>query len=281
MYSPRLTHLLFGLATFVLVNTSQLAHAEDRIERLLEISGAEEAIERFPEHVKAGIRSDLRTRAGVDPELVYELERSADRSIRPDIIMAEIRRELRAQLSDADLDQLLSWYESEVGQRILEAEKRIDTPEGQEKMQRMARTLLGNTTRVQTVRRLDHLSGTSAAAVEVQRSLATAIVAAVELVAKPDQAPDLARIRAELSRREQEVRSGIQQAVTVTFLYAYLTVDDDALAAYEAFQQTPAAQRYRNAGIAGMQAGLERVTSDWTQELAALFRRRTEQGPRL
>ena len=67
------------------------------------------------------------------------------------------------------------------------------------------------------------------------------------------------------------MRANVQQLVLVSFVYSYKDVDDESLAAYEAFLNRPETMKFNDSTIAGLNSGFEKVVADWADGLAEIL----------
>ena len=247
---------------------------EDNLDKLLLLSGMTKQVGEFPGLVKAGVMQGVQQGASIPENEVSLILHSADKTILPSVILAEIRHSLEKSLSNEDIEKLLEWYESDIGKRITAAEEKASTPEAYQQMMNSAQQLLADTKRVEVAARLDELLGATDMAMEIQEFSGVAVYSAIMTAIAPDQELNLDAYKSQMAAMQPQMRANIQQLVAVSFVYSYQEIDDDSLAAYEAFLNRSITKQFNDSTIKGLNRGFKKVVADWAGDIAAILKNR-------
>ena len=116
------------LLLIIFVFTSPFSFAQvsdDSINKLMDLSGLTIQIGQFPELVKVGMEQAKQHGTQI-PEVEYNaILLSIEKSLLPTEILAEIRGELKKSISESQANEMLVWYESDLGKKITLAEEII------------------------------------------------------------------------------------------------------------------------------------------------------------
>lgn len=245
---------------------------EDNLDRLFLLSGITKQVGEFPGLVKAGVMQGVEQGTPIPENEVRLILDSVDKKILPSVIIAEIKSSLKKSLSNKDIEELLSWYESAIGKRITAAEEKASTPEAYQQMMNSAQKLLTDTQRVEMASRFDELLGATELAMGMQEFTGIAVYSAIMTSLAPDQALNLDAYKSQMAAIKPQMRANIQQLVTASFVYSYQEIDDKSLAAYEEFLNRSITQQFNHSVYNGLNRGFEKVVSDWAADLAAIFK---------
>ncbi len=247
--------------------------AHPSIDRLLDLSGATKQVGEFPRSIKAGFMRSQQQGGSIPGIEVSAILDSVDRTILPSAILHEIRASVAEDLSDAEIEALLKWYESDTGRRITAAEENASTPEANQVIINNAQSLLANGERVEVAMRFDELLGSTDNAVDLQKFSQISIYSALIAAVAPDQLQKIEDIKAQLEAIEPQLRANMRQFVILTYVYSYQSIDDASLAEYEAFLRNPAARKFHGSTIRGFNAGVRMAVANWSSDIASIFKR--------
>lgn len=250
---------------------------EDNLNKLFVLSGITKQISQFPGQIKLGFMQAVQQGASIPQNEVSLILKSVDKTIQPSVILAEMRHSLNQSLSNKEIETLLKWYESDIGKKITDAEKKASTPEAFQQMQNAAQQLLANTKRVEVATRLDTLLNTTDMAMEIQRTSSIAVYSSIMTALAPDQELNLDTYKAQMTAIEPQIRAQLHQLILMSFIYSYQNIDDNSLATYEAFLNRPITQKFNNSTIKGLNKGLTTVVSNWADELAIILKNKINQ----
>lgn len=255
------------LLVTLLSTLGSVAWASAKVDSLLQLSGLPVQLEGLPTMVKLQVQQhpDL---AGDNLKTIML---KADEQVLPSVVLAQVADELEKSLSEAQLDQLLAWYRSDLGRQIVAAEEHGASAEAYQAISSQAETLLADRKRVQTALHFDQLLGGTEKAMELHEYTAVAVAVALRSATNPGQPVDQAQVLADFETIKPQVRDNMEQNVALNFIYTYRDTDDATLARYEAFLKTPAAKAFNDATLRGIYTGLQQVVDAWAAELSAVF----------
>lgn len=244
------------------------AQAEDRVLQLMEITGLNAQINAYPEAIKLGIQDGLNDNPEISPEQGQQLLASVDDNIVPAEILKRIKAQLSSKLANSDIDHLMSWYQSDLGLALTQAEEQASQPEAQQALLQQAESLMANSERVAMAQRIDQLVGATEMSVQIQKNTGKAVFNAIMKLASPEEAVDPAFFDAQIAMMEPQIRENIQQYITLTFVYTYQNFDLEKLGQYEKFLATPEARKFYATTTVALNKSLEKSVGNWAAAFA-------------
>ena len=253
-----------------------LSHAdskEARLDHLLDLMGTQSQFEQFPEAIRqALVQSNTQQDNPLSEDLLAIMLDSAEQHLLPSVVFGEIHNSLAKSLETEDIEVMIEWYESDLGQRILQAERNAATTEGALEMLAQAETLTQNTDRVEIAVRFEEALGTTELLLEIQEFAAMGVLASMMTALNPDHNLDLDDYRSQIQTSIQETRAALGQLVILSTVYTYRDIDDASLASFEAFVKLPANKRFINGVKTGLVPGLTKALKAWVADLIPKFK---------
>jgi hypothetical protein len=225
------------------------------VDELLERSGLRAQLEALA----GGIRAQLvTTRARRDSRDRVMIDRIAARHFDAELLYARIRLQFGRGVDGAKLDAALAWYRSPLGGRITRHEVEAITAE-------RALVPLPTEERIELVQRLDERGGASETALDIAMSLVRSLTRAAEPFRPAHLRLTAGQLEDRMARTRTEVLAPIRITCLQNMLFAYRELDDQELAEYARFVESPAGQWY----VATMNQALVDATAV-AAELAAV-----------
>ncbi|PIE43031.1 MAG: hypothetical protein CSA50_07505 [Gammaproteobacteria bacterium] len=268
----RVSSFLFAIFISLFCSFCLASSKQSNLDKLILLSGLPKQTNEFPELVKSSFKQGVQQGGSIPEDEMSLLLDSIDKAILPSVILNEVQLSLEKSLSNRDIETLLQWYESDIGERITKAEEKASTPQAYQDMIHSAQQLLANTKRVEVAKRLDNLLGTTDMTMEIQKFSSIAVYSAIMTTLTPDQELDLATYKAQMAKIEPQMRASIQQFVIVSFVYSYRSIDDGSLARYEQFLNRPVTKKFNSSVVAGLMSGLKKVLANWADDIAAFLK---------
>lgn len=220
------------------------------VDALYRESGMEQQIEGIPGQIVQGLSEGFASGGsglGLDPEGVLLLADQVEKAFDAKAMGVAIRDEIARELTDDDIEQVLRWLRSPLGQRFTRMEEDASTSEAYADMVAYGRGLKDDPPENRRLVRIDELlgamNGTEAAvsmALSTQMAVVTAMVAAT-----PGNGPeDLSSAIMGIEQARPEITRMMQGEVLVASLFTYRGASDEELARYAAFARTGPGQRY-------------------------------------
>ena len=263
----------FVAAISFLCSLSHADSKEDNLDHLLRISGLEHQIEQFPEAVRAGfLQSNDQDENPLSEELAALFLESAERTLLPSVILSEVRDSLRQSLDNEDIETMISWHETDLGHRIVMAEKNASRPEAYLEILEQSESLMQDSQRMAVAVRFDELLGITELMMEIQEVVSTAVFAAMMTALEPNQSFDLDEYRSQMQAMAPMMEAGMRQLVVLSLIYTYQDIDDASLADYETFLNLPVAKRFNDSYASALAPGLIKVVKHWATDLVLVLR---------
>ncbi|MEM1190416.1 MAG: hypothetical protein AAGI72_17935 [Pseudomonadota bacterium] len=247
------------------------AAEQEEISDLLRLSGLSAQVRQFPEMVKVGILQAAEAEALLSDVERDQMLAGVDRAFAPEALESSIGNEVGRALSRGDITSLMAWYQSSIGKQITASEERASTPAAYAEMMRRASELAQNVELMEFAERLDQLLGATDMTLEIQKTSALAVYAALATKTAPEEPMDLLDYATQLEAMTPELRPQVKQLVHISSAFAYEGVDEASRSKYEQFLRTPAASRFNTAVMEAFVAGFSEAVSAWAAELPFLL----------
>lgn len=171
----------------------------------------------------------------------------------PDFFRAAMKDTLDEALSVGELERLIDWFDSPLGQKILRLEAQANDPKNQDNMERYIRERLSsNIPRNQRVRLIEELME-ALDAVELSTELAASASVGVQRMLRevmPTGSPQLARPPKVLKAQEKpHIRKEMSEKMRSIFLYTYRSLPDYEIQRYLDFARENAMQNFQRGQI--------------------------------
>ena len=254
---------LFLVMVFASSAVMATGATEGSIDSLMELSGLNKQIEAIPAGITGGIKSGLQQGAQLSKEQYTQIETAAFQAFQPEKISAAISSKLMQTLSEAETQKLLSWYRSDLGKKITQAEAQASKPAAYQAMVNQAKSLLADKERVNMALRIDKLVNASEMSLEFQKSTATAVYTSLVKAKQPEKPVDIEAFNAQLAKEEPKLLQQVKQFVVLSFVYTYKDIADADMEQYLDFLAQPETRKFNDNAIGAMQ----RVLSDSVKEM--------------
>lgn len=270
--------LLVLVISFFISSLSYAEVSDRSLDRILDLSGLKTQMEQFPEMIKAGMEQSKQQGTPLADTQYNSMLMAVDESVLPSEIIEEIRSSLKKSITEEDAQQLLRWYESDLGREITRAEVDSSTPEAYQQMMESAQSLLENTERVEFANRLDALLGATDMAVNLQEYTGIAVYSAIMTAMQPNKPLDLEPVKAQMKASISQARTAIKQLVTLTFVFSYINIETNKLNKYENFLNNSTTKKFNNVVIESMNRAFEGTISKLANSLSLAFSTEQQQG---
>lgn len=180
-----------------------------------------------------------------------------------DKLTSEIRAVLKQRLSSKDIKEALTWYDSDLGQRLVTLEIAATSTEQQLQQQQHIPKLLENADRFSLIRELDAATGASKANLAMVASMQKTMMYAVL-----GQNMTQAEIDQLINLTQASMQAELEMLVIGGLLYTYRDVNDADIRRYKTFAQTTAGQNFHQAVSDAMIRTMENTGRDVGAEIA-------------
>jgi len=236
--------------------------------RLLQISGITNQVEEFPRFIKEGMLQAKQQDHGIQDDTFKEMLAMVDDAMNTTVMLNEIGNKLSQSLNVNDTQDILSWYESRAGKTITAAEEHASTPEAYHEMLQQSASLLKDQKRIDYARSVDKLLSATQFTLDLHIHTQLAVVSAFSSVLEPEAPRQLDAYKAQVQNQVENLRTGIQQFVVLSFAYSYQAISDEDLNDYKAFLETPAARNFNQVAMLGISETLQRAIAVLAKRIA-------------
>jgi len=240
--SLRLLAVFAACLVFVTPNTPWAADAtvaaaavsDAEIAKLMDVTNLQSSIGTVPLQIKDAV---LRAKPDLGDEDRLQLAQGFNDGKITDALTQGVQADIRTQVDAATYRDIVTWFSSESGQKIMRAERALTTPEGQKKMQEAvahgASTAM-DFDRSQLLHDLDRVTRYSA----TQRLILDDFIATLATMTKNQDALNKAK------QGVQEVQRDLEDRTVWAMNYCFRDLSDDDMRAYIAFYQSPAGVKW-------------------------------------
>ncbi len=242
-----LAAMLLCAVTVLGAGASGLAGATDPTERLLDVSGLRVQLTNVLYISRAAVLESL-AQIGVEPATLRVLQRRVAEVLSPEAFLAAVASELQSTFAAGEIEELLAWFESDLGRKITAAEENASAVDAQLDMLLQAETLVQDAERTAVVRRmLEVVRGTDLAVAQASNLMLLTIAAGwgIEHAGVPFNLTGL-RVYV-LPAFEESIRQSVEESTLLAYLYTYRDIDLSDLEQYTAFLETPVSLKLNDA----------------------------------
>ncbi|MEM7364021.1 MAG: hypothetical protein AAF525_08335 [Pseudomonadota bacterium] len=248
------------LLTLILCTSSVGTLADDPYDALLDLSGARIQLGELPPGALDQIRA-----LGLFPDVVASEIHQASQQTRANVI-EDIKRALRSGLAPDEIDELLTWYRSDLAKKVTQAEIRGQLqgmPDDETQSQ-----LLKDTSRRQQVEKMIRVMNSVALSESFAYSFTVSLLAAAS--ALNDQ---------EFNKREFDDQwpwiiasqtGQIEHVLLVLTLQSLAPLDDVEVDAYFKFLETPTSMKFHSIIVEEFEASFSRQIWDFLVEVQTI-----------
>jgi len=201
----------------------------------------------------------------VDERILAALLEAAKEAYRPDLLQDDMTRRLAKKLTADDMENALTWLETDVGQRITQSEEVASAALDEQRLQGYAERLKSKPLAVRRAQLIAGLiSATSAlrAAAAMQEDIAMGVATGMDSMQPKERRVGEAGLRATVRKAlsTEQVQQVLAQQMPVMFAYTYRNISDADLVGYVAFLNSVAGKRYQDAMNGTLIEGLGRAS---------------------
>jgi len=253
----RFQQSVYLLMLLVFVNLATAASVKEQtLNQLLMLSGIETQMQDLSEGIKAGVLAS----SGGSSEFSGKFEELFNQLVSPEQIYSGVMEQVREVLTEAEAQSLITWYESNLGNRLARAEEFASSPEGMTQMQAMSEKISADAPRMELASRLAKAGGVIEKGMKTQNSIMLAIQVAASKLLSPNEPIALEALRQALIEQQPRIALYVEQSILVGLAYTFRDFNEVELSAYIEILKQPAMQKYNNSGLKGTEIALEKAT---------------------
>jgi len=253
----RLQQSIYLLALMVFVSLANAESVKEQtLHQLLVLSGIESQMQDLSAGIKAGVQAS----SGGGSEFSEKYEKLFNQLIDPDKIHSEVAAQVSRELSEAEAQSLIKWYESNVGNRIARAEESAASPEGMSQMQSMSEKILADEPRMALASKLAEASGLIDKGLKTQNLMMLAIQVAASKLLSPDEPVALESLQLALGAQAPRIAAYVEESILLGLAYTFRDFNEAELTAYSDMLKQPAMRNFNNSALKGTETALENAT---------------------
>ncbi len=249
---------------------------ENSLDKLMVLSGLNKQVAEYHGMVWAGFEQARQQAPGISDAELVEIRKSIEDAFQPSKILSTISIEIKNNISESKANDLLAWYESNLGKKITKAEEDASTPVAYQEMIRDAQLLLADEKRVKLVKKIDNLLNATDMTMQLQENTAIAIFTAISTAMNPGQPVNVNAFKAQLSAQEQQMRANAEQLVIVSYVYTYKDIEITSIEKYIQFLERSNTRKFNDSIIIGMKYALNQSINEMANSLVLVFNKYAE-----
>jgi hypothetical protein len=255
--------LLLGL----LLLPVSLATAEapsDKLETLMKASGLSEQLVQFEQLMLVQLRQGVGEPSFSGP-VSDRVEEAVSSAYAADRLQQRVLRHLEGGLSVDEIDRVLEWLGSPLGERITRLEEVASTPEAYREQNEIGDFLVENVgeERLERYERLEEAVEVSELTYSISVNTMLAVAQGVALVAPGVESPPVDELRESIESRKEEMIEGFRQASIRSFAYTYRELEVADLDRYIEFAESQIGRKYHSVVSAAYERALSEAGRDF------------------
>ncbi|SFV71194.1 Mlr1501 protein [hydrothermal vent metagenome] len=257
-------------AMLLFISLSYANPSDKSLDELLVLSGITEQFSQFPDMIKMGMTEAQKNTTAISETKHKALLESVDKYILVSDIIENIRNALEISMTEKEIQELLTWYKSNLGKKITKAEEMASTLEGYQNMMASGELLLKDTKRVLLAKKLDTLIGATTLTIELQLYTAITTTTAILSIIEPNVPLDIKKIESQLYPRIMESHGKIEEMVILSFVYAYKDISFENLNTYINFSSQKTSMKMNGIVFQALNKGFQKSISKWAKNIAKI-----------
>ena len=270
----RIAMFMFAALICALASTG-IAAAQSKasaasIDELMHKSGISVQMDQVESIIQASLVEQQTDNASVQKFDLKTLREAVAKAYAGDVVREEVRRQLAATLSQTDVNEVLTWLSSDLGQRLTKLEEQHMVAaallmQDEEKMTALIDGLSAR--RKATLGKFVKAIRAGETGVEMTINTTLGLTYGMALAAPHGIIPDFVRIKEELESQKPELVAAYEQYGVVQFALIYQSVSDSDLDKYLAFAESAVGKRYHDATIQAMDVALTRAARELGRQI--------------
>jgi hypothetical protein len=251
--------IVFQLIAFTVCLNAKQHDKRALTSKVMELSGMNDQIRQIPAFVQIGVSS---RKGSTPPDLYNILEPEIVKAFQPEKILKGISREIENKLNLRTLQDVLTWLESPLGQKITAIEVSNSTPEALQGMKEFA-ALMQKTPppkkRSDLVKRFNRATKPAEWIVEIQISSILALTTAMNSSLPKEKRANPAEIRKKIEQLRPKAQKEAESNSVMGSLYAYRTLTDEEFQRYVVFAESTSAKRFHHVFLNALKNEMQMV----------------------
>ncbi|MBX2869404.1 MAG: DUF2059 domain-containing protein [Acidiferrobacterales bacterium] len=247
--------------------------APESIVEILKLSGLTTQVGEYPRHFKAGFDDALKNNSDMSEELHKAFVSAADTAFKSSDILFEVAVGINQNMEEEEIQEILSWYRSDLGKRITQEEELASTPEAHQIIQREMTTLLNDFERAGFARSIEKLFNATELSLQIQENIALASLSAATSASDPQDWIDPEQLRPQIRADLEKTREATKENIVASLIYSHRNIGLRELIKYEMFLTEDATVKFHQTTFRTLGEGLEKAVNRWAAEAQSLLQR--------
>ncbi len=187
---------LVGIVAVVSSSMVSAAVSSSSVLELLDISGLTKQVKEIPALLKSGMTQTREQQLDqIPPEVSDAMINSIGTAVKPSALLAEIGSSIIRGMEQAEVDELLKWYRSDLGRKITQAEEQASTVKASEYIAKHQDALANDFERMSFAKSFDEIIGATEMVLQLQEYTTLAVMSGLSVVLSPGEPLDMEQFR--------------------------------------------------------------------------------------
>lgn len=240
------------------------------VNTLMEKSGLNTQIRHYPQIMRANMAQAQRQKPRLSNRDYQALSLMVAKAFNPDRMIDTVRNHMHTRLTESDVNAVLAWLNSPLGERITQLEEASSDPGAIKESPSGADAAEDDAERAERLRKLDSAVRASEFAASSAQNLQVAMLTAMTAAMDPELRPAFDAVVAEATRRSEQVRPALEERAFKHLLRVYRPLSAAEIDQYTAFAETEAGRKYHAVILQAMQE----ATMNASRELGEMIGKR-------
>jgi undecaprenyl pyrophosphate synthase len=241
----RSARVILALAMMFAAGLAQAADKRALTSEVMRVSGLEQQLAQTTRSINDSLRKAEES-GKATPEQ-REIGAVMLEAFGTESILATVGKQLADQLSEGELQKVLSWYEGNPGQKLIRLENQLADPEKAKDLVEFAKQAEQNPipeARQTLYKKIDKATLTTQTTVDMQLNSRVAMVKAMNKTAKSEKKLTDAEINEKIESQRPKAMEFMQQINLIKFGYLFKDVSDSDVEAYLKFAESDVGKKY-------------------------------------
>lgn len=239
------------IALLFCLTSNSFAQEKDHntlVEELIVKSGLRNQIGQLPEIIKISLIEKLQKDSVMSSEYKENFKENAMKAFDAQEMIKTAKDDIASKLTDEELNTLLQWLNSPIGEKITKLEEDSSTPEGYSKLKEFKTGLKDakpDENRLVLLEKFDQAARMTETSVKNRVNINVAIASSMAAaMGNPDFSSE--RYRAYLEKYKPQFTQSSKNEIKSAMLFTYQKLTDDEIQKYIDFLNTSKGQKYTN-----------------------------------
>jgi len=238
---------------FFFVSSAFAANVETdkmtRLSTLMDKSGINASLMYFPDTLKAIAAQEKPAKCSASREAMSHFSMAVDGAFNAETLAHNMHAKLYDMMSLQDIEAVLAWLNSPLGQKITALEIQAASPQALAATEAQFSTLAQNAARVALLEKFNDATKMVEYTTILSEKMQTSVVKAFIRNGASVKKVSLQALQVDLAKNRSRLRKNIAHEIKMSSLYTYQSLTDAEFKQYIDFLQSPLGQKYHTATI--------------------------------